>query len=75
MKPRSLYEIAGQDVGPISDLLKALVEVNWHVARAEREGWAIDLVIMDEVSRVTAIISRNDFACWPAPPEPEQPDE
>ena len=62
MSKPSLYQITGGEVDPVSDLLKAVVEVNWHLHRAERQGWAVGLSVSGD-GRVTAVIERCNM--WP----------
>lgn len=58
----NLYSITSREVEPVTDLLKALVEVNWHLKRAGLQGWSVTLSVNDR-GNVDAIVTRA--AVWP----------
>jgi hypothetical protein len=58
----SLYETASREVGPVEELLKAVLAVNWHRAAALDLGWDVSLDVGDAGLAIS--ISRTD--CWPS---------
>ena len=60
-----LYDITSREVDPLSDLLKAIVEVNYHLDRARDASWLVDLGVDREWGRLTVEVKRFDG--WPNP--------
>lgn len=65
MSKPSLYAITSREVEPVSDLLRAVVEVNWHLALAEAAGWLIHLAVNDQTRRLGVSVDRAEP--WPTP--------
>lgn len=58
-----LYKIQQCAVGPLEDLMKAIVAVNYHRVAADARGWIVDLAIT-EGGALQVQVTRSS---WPAP--------
>lgn len=66
-----MCQITSREVDPLSDMLKAVVELNWHRARADAAGWNVELIIDAKGDTLYVSVSRK--AAWPTPDgEPSQ---
>lgn len=59
----SLYDAKRRVTSPLDDLMGAVFDVNWHLHRALREGWVINLDVMEDTGLLGITVKREDE--WP----------
>jgi hypothetical protein len=57
------YKVIQRDTEAVSDLLKAVVNINWLLNEAAKQGWGVTFTVEEDDGRLGVKVERYDS--WP----------